>query len=341
MIWSGNHKHNKQPDIVAIDFETTGLYPDSDRVASYAACRFRDGQIIDEIEGFVDTEGVKMHPKAAEVNGITPEDLEGAPSWPEVSKKLARITEGALVVAQRMPFDAEFWRHSDMRHGIKPVERPGLCTKVMAAAAGLKNKSKGLGHLVSELDVKPGIDDFYDPRYNKDDHSWGIDPKDPRYHRADFDTLMCGRVASELIERLGGYEQARLAHDRFCVKGEFPFRLNSASKALYARVGAEGMASQSSEQQPPKKQRRGKRSGRRGSVFGRKHRTTKQTKEPLTVLGSSPRCNYFMPIAKAYCVLSKGHAGTHRSEKSFSNTAKRSGRQPAARRARAATPLAA
>ena len=91
-----------------LDVETTGLSPAyGHRICEVACLRARGGAELDRFESLVDP-GRPVSPGAYRVNGITPEMLEGAPTFAAVTDSLLRLMEGAVLVAHNAPFDLGF-----------------------------------------------------------------------------------------------------------------------------------------------------------------------------------------------------------------------------------------
>jgi len=64
---------------IAFDTETTGLYPGFDQVVEIAACRFKNGEVIDTFETLVNP-GREIPPEITAIHGITDEMVSDAPS---------------------------------------------------------------------------------------------------------------------------------------------------------------------------------------------------------------------------------------------------------------------
>jgi DNA polymerase III epsilon subunit-like protein len=66
--------------LIALDFETTGLYPDSDGIIEMGAVKFTtDGNIIDKFEQLTNP-GIPISTKAQSIHGIKTSDLKGQPN---------------------------------------------------------------------------------------------------------------------------------------------------------------------------------------------------------------------------------------------------------------------
>ena len=130
---------------VGIDFETTGFDPVHDRIVQVGIVTYDGPFLVEKWISPINPEGVKLHPEAAKVNGFSDEELLDAPPFvEEAEERLREMTSGRLVVAHRLPFDVCFWAESCLRVGLDPPERHGVCSKVLAAAAGYKGSLLGI-----------------------------------------------------------------------------------------------------------------------------------------------------------------------------------------------------
>jgi DNA polymerase III epsilon subunit family exonuclease len=108
--------------IVAFDTETTGLnWPDGDRIIEFAAVEL-------QLDGRGEVRGVEVYnqlfnpeipiPKeASKVNGITDDKVADEPLFAEAAKEVAARLEGAILIAQNLPFDYGFIRMELERAG--------------------------------------------------------------------------------------------------------------------------------------------------------------------------------------------------------------------------------
>lgn len=118
-------------EFVALDFETTGLEPRTDRVVEVAACRFRaDGAIVEEYATRI-APGRRRVGDSRFFHGLTDDDLRGAPGFGEAWPELRRLLSGAVVVAHNLRFEDDFLRHELHRIQVDLLEPPpGVCTMV-------------------------------------------------------------------------------------------------------------------------------------------------------------------------------------------------------------------
>jgi DNA polymerase-3 subunit epsilon len=98
-------------NLVVIDFETTGLNPEKDRVIEMAAIRVMDGIIVSEFRTFVQFEG-KLSPKITEITGITDEDLISGFDEETAFRILNRFIGDNTIVAHNAAFDLGFLHHT-------------------------------------------------------------------------------------------------------------------------------------------------------------------------------------------------------------------------------------
>jgi DNA polymerase-3 subunit epsilon len=93
---------------VVFDVETTGLSPAyGHRVCEVGCLRVLEGQERDRFASLVDP-GRPISPGAFRVNRITPEMLDGAPTFGDIADALLDLLDGAVLVAHNAPFDLGF-----------------------------------------------------------------------------------------------------------------------------------------------------------------------------------------------------------------------------------------
>ncbi|MFF1670361.1 exonuclease domain-containing protein [Nocardiopsis flavescens] len=76
-----------------------------------------------------------MEPRAQRVHGITPADLAGAPTWPQVWPRLGEIAEGRLLVAYNADFDRRLIAQTCRPHGIHRPRWEWACAMAWRGAA--------------------------------------------------------------------------------------------------------------------------------------------------------------------------------------------------------------
>ncbi|HUW68781.1 MAG TPA: 3'-5' exonuclease [bacterium] len=127
---------------VAIDFETTGLSPDQDRVVEVGAIAFHMEQADDEWiaieEGRYETlvnPQRPIPPEVSAIHGIDDLAVSMAPTFAQVAGKLLPFLEGSILVAHNAPFDMGFLLAETVRAGIEKPANPAYDTVAIAKTA--------------------------------------------------------------------------------------------------------------------------------------------------------------------------------------------------------------
>lgn len=127
---------------VAIDFETTGLYPYQDRVVEVGAVAFRMEQADDEWiaieEGRYETlvnPQRPIPPEVSAIHGIDDLAVSTAPTFAQAAGKLLPFLEGSILVAHNAPFDMGFLLAETARAGIEKPGNPAYDTIAIAKTA--------------------------------------------------------------------------------------------------------------------------------------------------------------------------------------------------------------
>jgi DNA polymerase-3 subunit epsilon len=104
----------------AIDTETTGFRPESDRVVEIGAVRFRGtGEVLAATNWLIHP-GMAIPFYATEVHGITDEAVAGAPSFAAVWPDVEAFCRDSVVLAHNAAFDLGFLRAELARAGVMP-----------------------------------------------------------------------------------------------------------------------------------------------------------------------------------------------------------------------------
>ena len=102
--------------IVVLDFETTGLNVQTDRVIEIGAVKLENGHVVDSLNLFVDP-GMPLPQKITEITHITDQMLKGAPKAEEAIPKLMEFAAGAPIAAHNAKFDCSVLRSELSRLG--------------------------------------------------------------------------------------------------------------------------------------------------------------------------------------------------------------------------------
>lgn len=146
--------------LVAIDTETTGRDPATDRVVEIACVVWRNGQIAERRSWLVNP-GIPIPQQAIDVHGIKDDDVRDKPPFSAVAMEVLSILEGAVPVAYNAEFDRAFLLAELERAGAKAERSPPACRPgvewvdplVWARELHKYEKGKSLGEVAARLGV--------------------------------------------------------------------------------------------------------------------------------------------------------------------------------------------
>ena len=99
---------NQNQTVVAIDFETTGLYADEgDRIIEIGAVLLRGQEVADRFQSLINP-GFLVSREIDNITGITNAMLSDAPSAAEVMEKFVKFIDTHPLVAHNASFDQKF-----------------------------------------------------------------------------------------------------------------------------------------------------------------------------------------------------------------------------------------
>ncbi|MEM7348507.1 MAG: exonuclease domain-containing protein, partial [Chloroflexota bacterium] len=94
---------------VSLDIETTGLDPDKDAILEIGAVRFKGGQVYDTFSSLI-LPNRPIPYKIQQLTGITPADVENAPTLTSVLPQLRRFVGDHPIIGHNIGFDLGFLR---------------------------------------------------------------------------------------------------------------------------------------------------------------------------------------------------------------------------------------
>lgn len=104
-------------ELIAVDVETTGLDPRSDRVIEIGAVRFDAQSLLEEYQALV-SPGVTLPMRIRRLTGLSDADLVNQPPFAAIASDVADRLRGAVVVAHNARFDLGFLRSELERCGL-------------------------------------------------------------------------------------------------------------------------------------------------------------------------------------------------------------------------------
>ncbi|HEX7052910.1 MAG TPA: DUF294 nucleotidyltransferase-like domain-containing protein [Burkholderiales bacterium] len=120
---------------LALDLETTGLNPRSDRIVQVAAVAMLGPHVLEapRLERLVDP-GVDVPNAATAIHGLGRAELAGAARFAEIAPALAAMLEGRVVIGAHVAFDLAVLREEARRAGIAWRDPPALDVTLLFGA---------------------------------------------------------------------------------------------------------------------------------------------------------------------------------------------------------------
>ncbi|PDW01738.1 helicase C-terminal domain-containing protein [Candidatus Viridilinea mediisalina] len=132
---------------VALDVETTGLTLGVDELIEVAAVKFRPGEILEQYSQLVRPRQA-LPLKITRITGITPADLEHAPTFNAIGSTFAQFVKSYPIVGHSVGFDLDMLRAQGMNFSQPVYDTFDLAMLLMPHAPVYK-----LGALAANLDI--------------------------------------------------------------------------------------------------------------------------------------------------------------------------------------------
>jgi len=166
---------------IALDFETTGLQVETDRVIEVAAILFKDGIASDRYTTLVNP-GIPISKMIEGITGISNEMVANAPTEDKIISDFIDFISDHPIVAHNTPFDQSFLESMALRHKKDLPKRKFYDTLTLSRAFLFFQPAHNL----------TAVSDFF-----------GLSTKGA--HRAEYDTENCGQIFVELIDEICSY----------------------------------------------------------------------------------------------------------------------------------------
>ncbi|MDO6353569.1 3'-5' exonuclease [Caloramator sp. CAR-1] len=98
-------------EFIVLDFETTGLYPETDKIIEVSALKYKDGIKVDEFHTLINPK-IKIPSEITMINGITNAMVKNKPTLQVVLPNLLEFIGDLPIVAHNAPFDAKFLKYA-------------------------------------------------------------------------------------------------------------------------------------------------------------------------------------------------------------------------------------
>jgi DNA polymerase-3 subunit epsilon len=178
---------------VVIDFETTGLDPEKDRIIEIGLACFADGAHV-ESKNWLVNPGMPVPAESTAIHGITDEMLSGAPRMDDVLAEVLETLSGKLPVAYNHAFDSRFLWAELRRAGRSTRVDPGRPDEVPPACA---DDGIWIDPLVWVREIQKEEKGF-----KLVDVAARLGVSLENAHRASFDAEATGRVLLALAEKM-------------------------------------------------------------------------------------------------------------------------------------------
>ncbi|MEE3034329.1 MAG: 3'-5' exonuclease [Bacteroidota bacterium] len=135
-----------------IDLETTGGKYQEESITEIAIYRYNGKKVVDSFVSLVNPER-EIDPFVEKLTGITQSEVENAPRFFELTKKILEITEDSIIVAHDAQFDYRIIKQEFNRLGYDFTKRT-LCTIEFSKIILPNIKSYNLDNLAKSLNLK-------------------------------------------------------------------------------------------------------------------------------------------------------------------------------------------
>lgn len=139
---------------VALDLETTGINPSSDRIIEIGAIKIIDGEETERFNTFVNPR-MRISERITGITGITDEMVEDAPLIEEIIEELVKFVGELPILGHNILFDYSFIKCAAVANGII-FEKEGIDTLKIARRILPSDVSKKLEFLCKYLNIDPG-----------------------------------------------------------------------------------------------------------------------------------------------------------------------------------------
>ena len=217
LVQTANIQDSCVKDFVVFDTETTGLYPDSEKIIEIGAVRFRDGKEAERFHSFVNP-GKHIPAFISDLTHITDEIVADAPEISDVLPAFEEFVGDDPLVGHNIEFDLGFIKCSGSRlpdKGRKYIDTAELARKIV----------KGPDKVYDQETGKWKND--YNSKYEVKSHSLGpmcefYGLEHGELHRADEDALMTGRL---LLVMMSDKDRVRKAKRYSNMAKDFDFEI--------------------------------------------------------------------------------------------------------------------
>ena len=132
-----------------VDVETTGMSPQSDRVIEVGILRVEDGEVVAQYNKLLNPE-TYIHPFVQTLTGISPVELEKAPTFEQEKDEIYELLQDSVFVAHNVRFDYAFLKGEFNRFEM-PFTAKQLCTAKLSRLLFPSERRHGLTALIERF----------------------------------------------------------------------------------------------------------------------------------------------------------------------------------------------
>ena len=133
------------PSIVALDIETTGLDPRTDRMIEIGAIRFNGNRIEDEFSTLINP-NIQIPSFIQQLTGITNAMIQNSPQLEDILPELKDFVGGSPILGHNVSFDMAFLNEAGVFQYNQSIDTYALASALMPGA-----NRYGLGSLGQQL----------------------------------------------------------------------------------------------------------------------------------------------------------------------------------------------
>lgn len=141
-------------EVVILDFETTGLSPEYDRVIEVGAVIVRGNKVVDSFSELMNP-GMHLPRFITNLTGISSAMLKGKPGPQVVMPKLKKFIGDRVILAHNASFDSKFL-DAEMARANLDMNNEVLCTLLLSRRLIPDAYNYKLGTLAAHLNIKIG-----------------------------------------------------------------------------------------------------------------------------------------------------------------------------------------
>ncbi len=147
--------------LAAIDTETTGRNPETDRIVEVACVLWKDGAVVERRTWLVNP-GIPIPEEARAIHGICDDDVKDKPPFSGILDDLCRALEGHVPLAYNAEFDRDFLLAEVSRCGVAGRPLPPSFRKgvewidplTWAREIQSRERSRALGDVCERLGIQ-------------------------------------------------------------------------------------------------------------------------------------------------------------------------------------------